>query len=95
MLIDYDHEQTITSFRYLPPQGTKNGIITHYSLWASSDWQKWEKVVSGEFSNIVNNPVWQTIKFSPIKARILRFQAEHLAEGTRMAYDDVEVVTQQ
>ena len=93
MLIDYEQEQTITSFRYLPPQDTKNGVITHYSLWASSDWQNWQKLASGEFSNIVNNPVWQTIKFDPVKAKVLRFEAERLAEGRRMAYDDVEVVT--
>ena len=64
MFIDYDNEQTITSFRYLPPQDTRNGLVTHYTLWASKDWQHWEKISSGEFSNIVNNPIWQTVKFS-------------------------------
>ncbi len=33
MLIDWDTEQTITSFRYLPPQNTKDGLVTHYTLW--------------------------------------------------------------
>jgi len=93
MFIDYDSEQTITSFRYLPPQDSRNGLITHYTLSVSTDWQNWEKVASGEFSNIVNNPIWQNIKFaSPVKAKILRFEADRLAEGDRMAYDDIEVV---
>ena len=92
MLIDFDSEQTITSFRYLPPQNTRNGLITHYTLWASSDWSNWQKLASGEFSNIVNNPIWQTIKFAPVKAKILRLEADRMAEGERMGYEDVEVV---
>ena len=95
MLIDWDTEQTITSFRYLPPQNTKDGLVTHYTLWGSTDWTKWTKVASGEFSNIVNNPIWQTIKFdAPVKAKILRLDADRLAEGERMAYGDVEVITE-
>jgi alpha-L-fucosidase len=94
MMIDWDKEQTITSFRYLPPHNTKDGTITHYALWASSDWSKWTKLASGEFSNIVNNPIWQTIKFPATKARILKFDAERLAAGERMAFGDIEVVTE-
>ena len=93
MLIDWDTEQTITSFRYLPPQEKKNGMITHYTLSASTDWANWTKLASGEFSNIVNNPIWQTIKFQPVKAKILNLDADRLAEGERMAFADVEVVT--
>ena len=94
MMIDWDTEQTITAFRYLPPQNTKEGMVTHYSLWATTDWSNWTKVASGEFSNIVNNPIWQTIKFPSVKARILRLDAESLAEGERMAFDDIEVMNE-
>ena len=48
---------------------------------------------SGEFSNVVNNPVWQTVTFPPTPARMLKFDADRLASGERMGYDDVEVVT--
>ena len=92
MMIDWDTEQTISSFRYLPPQNTKDGTVTHYTLWASTDWTNWTKLVSGEFSNIVNNPIWQTIKFPATKARILKLDADRLASGERMAFDDFEVV---
>ena len=89
MFIDWDTEQTISTFRYLPPQG--DGIITHYTLWASTDWSNWTKLASGEFSNIVNNPIWQTIKFAPTKVRMLRFEADRLHSGTRMGYGDIEI----
>ena len=91
MFIDWDAEQTISTFRYLPPQDGKDGIITHYTLWGSTDWNKWEKLATGEFSNIVNNPIWQTIKFPEAKVRVLRFEADRLAEGKRMGYSDLEI----
>ena len=94
MMIDWDTELTITSFRYLPPQNTRKGTITHYTLWASTNWADWTKLASGEFSNIVNNPIWQTINFAPVKARILRLDADRLSEGDRMAFDDIEVITE-
>ena len=92
MMIDWDTEQTISAFRYLPPQNTKDGTVTHYTLWASTDWTNWTKLAAGEFSNIVNNPIWQTIKFPATKARILKFDADRLASGERMAFDDFEVI---
>ena len=94
MMIDWETEQTITVFRYLPPQNTREGLVTHYSLWASTDWANWTKVAQGEFSNIVNNPIWQTIKFAPVKAKILRLDVERMADGERVAFGDFEVVTQ-
>ena len=94
MMIDYDDEQTITAFRYLPPQDTRDGIITHYTLSASSDWNHWEEIASGEFSNVVNNPIWQTVSFPPVRAKILKFDAVRLASGKRMGYGDIEVVTE-
>ena len=91
MLIDWEQEQTFTTFRYLPPQNTRNGLITHYTLWASSDWTHWTKLAAGEFSNVVNNPIWQTIKFPATKARIIKFDADRLAEGDRMSYGDIDI----
>jgi alpha-L-fucosidase len=94
MMIDWDTEQTLTTFRYLPPKDTKDGIVTHYSLWGSTDWTNWTKLASGEFSNIINNPIWQTIKFPTTKVRILRFDADRLASGERMGYGDIDVITE-
>ena len=91
MFIDWDVEQNISTFRYLPPQDTQDGIITHFTLWGSNDWSNWNKLASGEFSNIINNPIWQTIKFNPTKVRVLRFEADRLSNGSRMGYGDIEI----
>lgn len=92
MLIELDKAQKLTAFRYEPPQNSKSGTITHYALYSSTDWTNWTELASGEFSNIVNNPIWQTIKFDPVDARIIKFDAIRLYEGDRMAYSDIELV---
>ena len=94
MMIDWDTEQTVNTFRYLPPQESNNGTITHYTLWGSTDWSNWTKLASGEFSNIVNNPIWQTIKLNATKVRVLKLDADRLASGERMGYGDIEVITE-
>lgn len=92
MLIELDKAQKLTAFRYEPPQNSRSGTITHYGLYSSTDWTNWTELASGEFSNIVNNPIWQTIKFDPVDARIIKFDAIRLYEGDRMAYSDIELV---
>ena len=93
MLMDWETEQTVTGFRYLPPQDGTSGTITHYTLWGATNWRDWTKLASGEFSNIVNNPIWQNLSFPATKVRMLKFDADRLADGERMGYDDIEVLT--
>ena len=57
MLIDWDTEQTITSFRYLPPQESKDGTVTHYTLWASSGRPSSSNPSRPGFSNLMPT-VW-------------------------------------
>ena len=94
MFIEWDNEQIVKGFRYLPPQDGSDGTITHYTLWGSTDWDNWTKLASGEFSNIVNNPIWQNLTFPATPVRALKLDADRLASGDRMAYDDLEVVTE-
>jgi len=85
-------EKTISGLRYLPPQQRDvEGTITGYSLWAGQH-NSWIKVAEGEFSNIVNNPIWQHIAFPHnITTSALRLDAVRLASGSRPAYDDFEI----
>ncbi|MDE6479994.1 MAG: alpha-L-fucosidase [Muribaculaceae bacterium] len=92
MAIELGGEKTVSGIRYLPPTLSKEGTVTHYSVYATTDWNDWKKVASGEFSNIVNNPIWQTVKFDPVKASVLRIEADRLSEGEHMAYSDVEIL---
>ena len=92
MNIDLGGVKKICGFRYKPPQDGKKGIVTHYKLSSTVNWAKWNELASGEFSNVVNNPIWQTVKFKPVDAGIVSFTAERLAEGDRLRYDDFEIL---
>lgn len=92
MTIELGGEKTISGIRYLPPTLSKEGTVTHYSVYVTTDWSNWKKVASGEFSNIVNNPIWQTVKFEPERTSVVLIQADRVAEGEHMAYSDVEIL---
>lgn len=94
MFINLPQEQTVTAFRYLPPQESRTGLVTHYRISATTDWNHWETLGEGEFSNIVNNPIWQTVHCKPTKAKVIRMEGLRLAEGERMGYNDIEVKTE-
>ena len=94
MFVTLQDEQTVTGFRYLPPQDSKEGLVTHYRISATTDWKKWETLGEGEFSNIVNNPIWQTLRCKPTRAKVIRVEGLKLAQGGRMGYSDIEVITE-
>ena len=95
ILIDIGGEKIINGFRYLPPQESSEGVITHYTLSVTSDWSKWTEVATGEFSNVKNNPIWQHLKFEPLKGKVLRLEAKEIAEGERASFADLKVLTEE
>lgn len=94
IMIDLEGTKKVKGFRYLPPQGQgANGIITRYSFWAMMGGE-WKRISEGEFSNIVNNPIWQSVNINPINANLLRIDAENMNSGERVAYEDIEILTE-
>jgi alpha-L-fucosidase len=95
LTIDLGKEENISGFRYLPDQGLWNpGIISHYELYTSNDNAEWKLADAGEFSNIKNNPLWQTKSFSPVKARYIKFRALRNTDGNdEIGYAEVDVIT--
>lgn len=94
IMIDLEGTKKVKGFRYLPPQGQgANGIITRYSFWAMMGGE-WKRISEGEFSNIVNNPIWQSVSINPINANLLRIDAENMNSGERVAYEDIEILTE-
>ena len=93
MFVNLPSPQTVTAVRYLPPQESQTGTVTRYRISATTDWSHWQVLGEGEFSNIVNNPIWQTVNCQPTRASVIRFESLDLASGERMGYSDIEVVT--
>ncbi len=95
LVIDLGREEELRGFRYLPdPSLWSPSIITNYKFFISMDNEEWKLVSEGEFSNIRNNPVWQSITFPVEKARFFRLRALSNTEGTdNTGYAEVDVIT--
>lgn len=46
------------------------------------------------FSNIVNNPIWQSVSINPINSGLLRIDAKSMNAGERAVYEDIEIITE-
>ena len=78
IVLDLGEDLVLTGFTYLPTQQRYiDGTISSYRLFLSEDGIHWsDPVSSGEFSNIRNSPVLQTITFEPEPARYIKFVAD-------------------
>jgi len=96
LIIDLGKEENLTGFRYYPNQALWGpGIITDYVFYVSNNNKDWKQVDQGEFSNIKNNPLWQTKKFAPVKARYIKLQALKNTEGNNdIGYAEVDIITE-
>lgn len=76
LLLDLGSEQTISSFHYLPDQSVyAKGCIAAYELRVGTDTAAMQLVKAGEFSNIQNNPIMQSLYFAPVAARYVELKA--------------------
>jgi alpha-L-fucosidase len=95
LVIDLGKEENLSGFRYYPEQNLwEPSIITNYQFYVSSDNKEWKLVDEGEFSNIKNNPLWQTKKFKPEKVHYIKLRALKNTEGNdNIGYAEVDVIT--
>ncbi len=71
------------------------GIITNYQFYVSGDNKEWKLADEGEFSNIKNNPLWQTKKFAKVKARYIKLKAlKNTEDNDNIGYAEVDVITE-
>ncbi len=95
MFIGIGDLQRVKGFNFLPDEKHREGIPLEYCLLGSADDGKtWVELSKGEFSNIVNNPIWQKLTFEPQDVRLLRLDCPRLSSGENIFYDDLEVVTE-
>jgi alpha-L-fucosidase len=95
LVIDLGKEENLSGFKYYPEQNSwEPSIITNYQFYVSNDNKEWKLVDEGEFSNIKNNPLWQTKKFAAEKARYIKLRALKNTEGNdNIGYAEVDVIT--
>lgn len=95
LIIDLGQVENLTGFRYLPDQDLRShGIITNYKFYTSTDNKNWKLVSEGEFSNINNNPLWQSKTFKLEKARYIKLLAlKNTKEDNIAGYAEIDVIT--
>lgn len=78
LVIDLGKEVSLKGFTYAPlNEQAKPTMAYRYTFYVSPDGKEWTKVpANGEFSNIMHNPLPQTVKFAqPQKARFIKLDA--------------------
>lgn len=82
LVVDLGKEQTIHGFQYLPiSEPGAIGLIFNYQFAISKDGKNWEEVSEGEFSNIRNSPVLQTLSFDPVITRYIKLTAKNTIDN--------------
>lgn len=93
-VVDLGKTEELIGFRYLPGQSRGSGIITHYQFYISIDNANWKLVDEGEFSNIRNNPLWQTKNFAWETARYIKLRAIKNTLGNDVVgYAEIDIIT--
>ncbi|MRI02250.1 alpha-L-fucosidase [Kriegella sp. EG-1] len=89
VVIDLGKSYFVKGFTYWPNQDRYPvGIITNYEFLTSTDGHNWKMSASGEFSNIVNSRLAQTIEFDKINARFIKLRGIKVNSGS--SHEDVK-----
>lgn len=94
LLIDLQEERMVSSLHFLPDQGEPNkGLIANYEIRVGTSREAVNQLVkAGEFSNIQNNPVMQSVFFTPVKARYIELKATRMIRaGEPMGFAELGV----
>ncbi len=94
IVIDFGKEVNISKLQYLPQQSdSRKGLVANYTITAcDAEGNNVETIKTGEFSNIQNNPVLQTVDLGNVKTRYLKFKAERTTTpGERMGIAELSI----
>lgn len=94
LLIDLQEERMVSSLHFLPDQGEPNkGLIANYEIRVGTSKEAVNQLVkASEFSNIQNNPVMQSVFFTPVKARYIELKATRMIRaGEPMGFAELGV----
>jgi alpha-L-fucosidase len=96
IVIDLGANHRLKGFTYWPIQiRYPFGIITDYTFLVSTDGKHWKTVSQGEFGNIVNNRIGQTIYFNTVEAKYIKLRANSVdGEDYRTSFGEVGIISE-
>lgn len=97
VIVDLGEVQRLQGFTYMPVRGRwPVGIVSQYEFSISRDNKTWSVAATGEFANIKNNPIKQTVSFKTTKARFIKLKGVKIIDDDkRMSVGEIGVITKQ
>lgn len=95
VVIDLGAEYDLSGFTYTPARDRWSfGVISHYEFLVSPDNRNWTLAASGEFGNIKNNPIEQTIRFDKVQGRFIKLKGLRTTDGSdAISAGEIGVIT--
>ena len=97
IVVDLGELLKLRGFTYLPTQQRYiDGTVSDFQLFVSKNGNRWgDAVSSGEFSNIKNNPILQTINFDAVEGRYIKFVGEkEIADKNFISIAELGILTE-
>ncbi len=96
VVIDMGKTHELKGFTYWPIQERYPfGIITEYAFSTSTNGKNWNQVSKGEFANIVNSRLEQTVYFQKTEARYIKLKGVKVdGDDMRASFGELGVVTE-
>ncbi|GLR16228.1 alpha-L-fucosidase [Portibacter lacus] len=94
LIIDLNENLRLLGFTYLPTQQRyPTGFIEKYEFYTSLDGKIWTLAKKGEFGNIVNSPIKQSVKFDKVEAAYIKIKAIKTADGNPASFAELGIIT--
>lgn len=94
VIIDLGAPTEVSTLMYLPDQSERRKGLVHTYTVSTCDAKgnDMQTLKTGEFSNIQNNPILQTVTFKAVKTRYIKFKANRMVtDGDRMVIAELGV----
>ena len=94
IVIDLGSEQEVSNLLYLPDQSEgRRGLIHTYTIaTCDANGNVLKTLKTGEFSNLQNNPILQTVTFPTVRTRYIMLKAERMVvDGEQMGIAELGI----
>ncbi|MDO5977474.1 alpha-L-fucosidase [Flavivirga spongiicola] len=97
VVIDLGKVYQLEGFTYTPVQGRwPYGIVSNYEFSVSQNNKTWTTAITGEFGNIKNSPIKQTVRFNTLKGRYIKLKGLKIVDNDkRFSASEIGVITKQ
>lgn len=94
IIVDLGKTRVLKQFKYQPRRDSDpQGIISDYVIYISPDNINYKKITSGQFGNILNNPLEQIVNLNNSEGRYVKISAVRLIKGRYPVFAEIDFTT--